>query len=62
MHNRASKLSGGGGGKQKLAVKNLMEQHPMLFCALTPGIRDDSSVQKAWLVKRKEQTMYLGIE
>ena len=49
------KLSGGG-GKQKLQVKDLMEQHPMLFRTLTPGNRDYiSSVDEAWFVKRKEQ-------
>ena len=42
-------------GKQKLHVKDLMKQHPMLFCTSLPGNRE------AWLVKRKEQTLYWAL-
>ena len=38
-----------GGGKQKLHVKDLMEQHPILSLLGT----EISSVDEAWLVKMK---------
>ena len=53
MHNLGFKLSGGG-GEQKLHVKNFMEQHPILYLLVT----EFSSVDEVRLVKRKEQTLY----
>ena len=38
-------------------VKDLMEQHPMLF-ALYLLETEINSVDETWLVKRKEQTLY----
>ena len=62
MHNLGFKTVRGRGfrgGKQKLHVKDLMKQHPMLFCTLLYLLETEfSSVDKAWLVKRKGQPLH----
>ena len=49
----------GGGGKRKLHVQDLMEQHPTVCCfALYLLGTEISSVDEAWLEERKEQPLH----
>jgi len=54
---------GEGGGKQKLHVKDLMEQHPMLFCTVFNSWEQRLAVQmRLGFRKKKGTNIVLGIE